>query len=42
LDEDLTPVQQAHKSKQWPLFKDAKVAGKHAFWHSAELFINDT
>jgi hypothetical protein len=32
LDEDLTPTQQAHKSKLWPLFKEAKAAGKWAFW----------
>jgi hypothetical protein len=31
LDEDLTPVQQAHKSKMWPLFKKAKAVGKCAF-----------
>jgi hypothetical protein len=31
LDEDLTPVQQAHKSKLWPLFKEAKVASKRTF-----------
>jgi len=30
-DEDLTPTQQARKSKLWPLFKEAKVVGKHAF-----------
>jgi hypothetical protein len=42
LDEDLTPSQQAHKSKMWPLFKEAKVTGKQAFWHTAKLFINNT
>jgi hypothetical protein len=31
LDEDLTPVQQACKSKLWPMFKEAKAASKHAF-----------
>jgi hypothetical protein len=31
LDEDLTPVQWARKSKLWPLFKEAKVASKHTF-----------
>jgi hypothetical protein len=30
LDEDLTPVQQARKLELWPLFKEAKAAGKHA------------
>jgi hypothetical protein len=42
LDEDLTPTQQAHKSKLWPLFKEAKVASKHAFWRITELFVDDT
>ncbi len=42
LDEDLTPTQQAHKSKLWPLFEEAKAAGKRAFWRAAELFIDDT
>jgi hypothetical protein len=42
LDKDLTPAQQVRKSKLWPLFKEAKVAGKRAFWRVAELFINDT
>jgi hypothetical protein len=41
LDEDLTPTQQARKSELWPLFKEAKVAGKHAFWRATELFVND-
>ncbi len=30
------PTQQACKSELWPLFKEAKVAGKHA-----ELFVDD-
>ncbi len=42
LDEDLTPTQQACKSKLWPLFKEAKAAGKRAFWRVVELFINGT
>ncbi len=42
LDEDFTPAQQARKSELWPLFKEAKAAGKHAFWCAAEFFINDT
>jgi hypothetical protein len=42
LDNDLTFAQQARKSELWPLFKEAKVAGKHAFWCATELFINDT
>jgi hypothetical protein len=37
LDEDLTPTQQVHKSELWPLFKEAKMAGKRAFWHATEL-----
>jgi hypothetical protein len=40
LDEDLTPTQQACKSKLWQLFKEAKAASKCAFWRIAELFIN--
>ncbi len=31
LDKDFMPAQQAHKSKLWPLFKEAKAASKHAF-----------
>jgi hypothetical protein len=31
LDEDLMPAQQVHKSKLWPLFKEAKVASKRTF-----------
>ncbi len=31
LDEDLTPTQQARKSKMWSLFKEAKATGKRAF-----------
>jgi hypothetical protein len=31
LDEDFTPTQQACKSKLWPLFKEAKAAGKRTF-----------
>jgi hypothetical protein len=31
LDEDFTPTQQAHKSKLWPLFKEAKATSKRAF-----------
>jgi hypothetical protein len=42
LDEDFTPVQQACKSKLWPLFKEAKATNKHAFWRATELFINGT
>jgi hypothetical protein len=40
LDEDLTPAQQARKSELWLLFKEAKAAGKCAFWCVAKLFIN--
>jgi hypothetical protein len=42
LDEDLTPAQHARKSELWPLFKEAKAAGKRAFWRAVELFINST
>jgi hypothetical protein len=31
LDKDLTFVQQTCKSELWPLFKEAKAAGKRAF-----------
>ncbi len=31
LDKDFTLVQQTRKSKLWPLFKEAKAIGKHAF-----------
>jgi hypothetical protein len=40
-DEDLTPTQQACKSEMWPLFKEAKAAGKCAFWRMVEFFINN-
>jgi hypothetical protein len=40
LDENLTPTQQARKSELWPLFKEAKMAGKCAFWRVAKLFVN--
>jgi hypothetical protein len=26
----------------WLLFKEAKAAGKHAFWRAIELFVNGT
>ncbi len=42
LDEDLTPTQQARKSKLWPLFKEAKATGKRAFWRTVELFVDST
>jgi hypothetical protein len=42
LDEDLMPTLQVHKSKMWPLFKEAKAVGKRAFWCATELFINGT
>jgi len=41
LDENLTPTQQACKSKLWPLFKEAKATGKRTFWCIAELFIDN-
>jgi hypothetical protein len=40
LDKDLTLTQQAHKSKLWPLFKEAKVASKCAKRRTTKLFIN--
>jgi hypothetical protein len=42
LDEDLMPAQQARKLELWSLFKEAKAASKHAFWHTTELFIDNT
>jgi hypothetical protein len=42
LDEDLTPTQQARKSKLWPLFKEAKAVGKCTFWRVVELFVDGT
>jgi len=42
LVEDLMPTQQAHKSELWPLFKEAKAAGKRALWRLVELFVNGT
>jgi hypothetical protein len=42
LDEDLTPTQQARKSELWPLFKEAKAAGKRAFWRAVKLFVDGT
>jgi hypothetical protein len=41
LDEDLMPAQQACKLELWPLFKEAKVAGKHVFRRVIEPFIYD-
>jgi hypothetical protein len=42
LDEDLIPAQHARKSELWSLFKEAKAAGKHAFWRATKFFINGT
>jgi hypothetical protein len=42
LNEDLTPTQQARKSELWPLFKEAKVVSKRAFWRVAEFFVDGT
>jgi hypothetical protein len=42
LDKDLTLAQQACKSESWSLFKEAKVAGRRAFWCAAELFVDNT
>jgi len=41
LDEDFTPTHQARKSELWPLFKEAKAAGKRAFWCITKFFVND-
>jgi hypothetical protein len=41
LDEDFRPTQQVRKSELWSMFKEAKVVGKHAFWHVVELFVDD-
>jgi hypothetical protein len=41
MDEDLTPTQQACKLELWPLFKEAKVASKCAFWRVAEFFVDN-
>jgi hypothetical protein len=42
LDKDLTLAQQACKSEMRPLFKEAKVASKRAFWCTIKLFVNGT
>jgi hypothetical protein len=42
MDKDLMPTQQARKSKLWPLFKEAKAAGKRVFWRAIKLFIDGT
>jgi hypothetical protein len=34
------PAQQACKSKMWPLFKEANMAGERTFWRAAKFFIN--
>lgn len=41
LEEDLTPLQQSKKRAAWPAFKEAKAAGKKAYWRAEKLFIND-
>jgi hypothetical protein len=42
LNKNLTPTQQARKSKLWPLFKEAKAACKRTLWRAAELFVDNT
>ncbi len=42
LDKYLMPVQQTRKLDLWSLVKEAKAAGKRAFWHAIELFVDDT
>jgi hypothetical protein len=42
LDKDLTPTQWVRKSELWPLFKEAKAAGKRVFSHAAEFFVDNT
>jgi hypothetical protein len=41
LDDDLTPTQQTQKRAAWATFKEAKAAGKRAFWRGAELYVNN-
>jgi hypothetical protein len=41
LDEDLTPAQHACKVELWPLFKEAKVVGKHVFQCVIEPFVDN-
>jgi hypothetical protein len=40
LDEDLTPVQQAHKRAAWATFKEAKEAGEWVYWRGADFYVN--
>ncbi len=39
LQEDMTPLQQARKRAAWPVFKEAKAAGKKAYWRADKLFV---
>ncbi len=40
LEEDMTPWQLAQKRAAWSTFKNAKTAGKKAYWRAEKLFIN--
>ncbi len=42
LDKDFMPTHQVRKLELWPLFKEAKAVSKRAFWHTTELFVDDT
>jgi len=42
LEEDLTKQQQEQKRASWHLFEKAKTEKKKAYWHGADLYINDT
>ena len=42
LEEDLTKQQQEQKRASWHLFEKAKAEKKKAYWHGADLYINDT
>jgi len=42
LEEDLTKQQQEQKRASWHLFEKAKAKKKKAYWHGANLYINDT
>ncbi len=36
----MTPLQQSKKRAAWSAYKDAKTAGKKAYWRAEKLFIN--
>jgi hypothetical protein len=41
LEEDLTKQQQEQKRASWHLFEKAKADKMKAYWHGADLYIND-